>query len=235
MSLTRRALSRLLLATGGGVLLLLLTRPRTVAPLPTAPLTVLAALGEMSLIPRAAWEATPPNHNARGERGLYDARRNPAGWLRYPEPLSEVLTTLVVHHSALPVGDGPREIQRKHMEQRGFADIAYHFVIDPAGQLYEGRELGVRGAHTAGHNTGTVGVVLLGNFEIEKPQSAPMETLERLARTLQEQYAITHLAGHRDFMPGETVCPGQSLAPWLQELAARLGLEFAIGGYRPPP
>jgi hypothetical protein len=229
-NLTRRALARLLLATGGCALLLYVTRPRP-TPLPAASP---ARLGALPLIARAEWGAAAPNHKARGERGHFDPQRNPAGWLRYPEPLAEVLTTLVVHHSALPLSDGPREIQHKHMKARGFADIGYHFLIDSEGLLYEGRELGVRGAHTAGHNTGTVGVALLGNFEEAEPLPEQLATLEALARYLQSSYAITHLAGHQAFQPGETLCPGQALAPEIPRLAARLALEVGTGGYRAP-
>jgi hypothetical protein len=77
---------------------------------------------------------------------VYDAVANPGGWYVYAEPLPEALNTIIMHHSALPLGDGPLEIQAKHMQQRGFADIGYHFVIDEVGQIYEGRNLEARGA-----------------------------------------------------------------------------------------
>ncbi len=89
--------------------------------------------------------------NAPNEHfGLFDRQTNPDGWQVYAAPLDQVLTTVVVHHSALPLRDGPREIQRVHMTINGFADIAYHFVIDDGGRLFEGRSLHVRGAHNAG-------------------------------------------------------------------------------------
>jgi N-acetyl-anhydromuramyl-L-alanine amidase AmpD len=164
------------------------------------------------------------------EEGAYDAATNPGGWYVYPKPLTEALNTLVVHHSALPLSDGPREIQRKH-RRRGFADIGYHFVIDAEGRIYAGRDVSVRGAHTGGHNTGTLGVVLLGNFETQTPTEAQLESLRRLGRTLRDTYALTHLAGHRDFQPGVTVCPGQQLAARLPALAQTLDLAFGTGGY----
>lgn len=198
----------------------------TVAPAATA------ALPE--IISREAWGAAAPDHTARAERGMFDARTNRGGWLVYAEPLRDALNTLVVHHSALPLSDGPREIQRLHMQTRGYADIGYHFVIDALGQIYAGRDLGVRGAHVGGANTGTVGAALLGNFEREAPAEAQLEALRRLGAYLAEAYALTHLAGHQDFQPGVTLCPGHELAPLLPGLAGELGLEFGTGGYVKP-
>ena len=189
----------------------------------------------LPLVSREAWGAAEPDHTAPGEHGLFDPVTNPEGWLVYEQPLSEILRTLIVHHSALPLSDGPREIQTLHMQRRGYADIGYHYLIDAAGQLYAGRDLGVRGAHTGGANTGSVGVCLLGNFETAEPPAAQLATLRALAADLLARYGLTHLAGHRDFQPDETVCPGALLEPLLPELAAAVGLTYGTGGYVPPP
>jgi N-acetyl-anhydromuramyl-L-alanine amidase AmpD len=165
---------------------------------------------------------------------LYDPVTNPGGWLVYTEPLPEVLTTIVVHHSALPLSDGPREIQQMHFQFKGYADIAYHYLIDETGQIYEGRSLTVRGAHTGGHNTGTVGIVLLGNFEVSQPTETQLASLHTLSACLIDAYAITHIAGHRDFQPGVTDCPGDNLEMLLPTLAAELGIEFGTEGYAGP-
>jgi N-acetylmuramoyl-L-alanine amidase len=188
----------------------------------------------LTIVPRAAWGALAPDSHASNEPGLFDPHRNPDGWQVYATPLNQVLTTVVVHHSALPLRDGPAEIQRVHMRVLGFADIGYHFVIDAKGQLYEGRSLAVRGAHTRGHNTGTVGVVLLGHFEQSEPSTAQLATLSLLLECLRDSYQISHVAGHRDFLPSETVCPGQRLEVLLPDLAARVGLRWGTDGYRKP-
>ncbi len=192
-------------------------------------------LGPLTAVTRAGWGAADPDHNASDEYGLFHADTNPEGWLVYTEPLAEALNTIVVHHSALSFTDGPREIQQFHMERRGYADLAYHFVIDGFGQLYEGRALSARGAHTGGANTGTVGIVLLGDYSLVPLLRAPLETLGTLVAYLAEQYAITHLAGHRDFQPDVTQCPGDNLEAFLPDLAVELGLAFGTEGYVPPP
>jgi len=186
------------------------------------------------IISRTEWGAAEPDHDARAERGFFDPAANPGGWLVYPDPLADILNTLVVHHSALPLTDDVLAIQRLHMQRRGYADIGYHFVIDAAGLVYAGRDLNVRGAHTGGANTGTIGVVLLGNFEHDQPALAQLESLRALSAYLAAAYTLTHLAGHADFQPGVTVCPGARLAALLPDLAAGLGLTFGTGGYIPP-
>jgi hypothetical protein len=188
------------------------------------------SMGSPNVVPRDQWGAVEPDVEGSVE-GVYDPVANPGGWLVYDEPLPQVLTTIVVHHSALPLSDGPLEIQRKHMQSKGFADIGYNFVVDETGQICEGRSLNVRGAHTGGHNTGTVGIVLLGNFEWMEPAEAQLAALKALVKSLADEYAITHVAGHRDFQPGVTKCPGRNLEARLPGLARELALEFGTQGY----
>jgi hypothetical protein len=222
--LSRRRLVQRGLVAGGASLLALLAWPRERRN---------CSPESLALIRRAEWHAVPPQltTGAQGERSLFDPDSNPDGWLVYPEPLAGLLTTIIVHHSALPLRDGPYEIQQLHLKYQGFADIGYHFLIDAGGCLYEGRSLLVRGAHTGGFNTGTVGIALLGNFEMRRPPAVQLDMLKRLIICLKERYALTHLAGHRDFQPGETRCPGRHLAAILPGLAAETGLTFGTAGY----
>ncbi|HNT75258.1 MAG TPA: peptidoglycan recognition family protein [Anaerolineae bacterium] len=184
----------------------------------------------LHVVSREEWRAGEPDLQAAAEHGLYDPQTNPGGWLIYDAPLSEVLHTIVVHHTATYIKQHPREIQKWHRKRLGLADIGYHFVINPEGIVCEGRDIGVRGAHTGGHNTGTVGVALFGQFELWRPAEVQIVQLKLLAAYLRDTYAITHLAGHRDFQPAETVCPGRYLADRLPDLAAEVGLAYGIGG-----
>jgi hypothetical protein len=182
------------------------------------------ALTGVNIIPRTAWGAQPRIVMSRIEAGDYHPTLNRSGWRVYDQPLNQVLRQLVVHHSALPASDGPREIQRLHQQQRGFADVGYHFLIDAGGAIYEGRPIHVRGAHVASHNTGAVGVCLLGNFERIEPTPAQIASLLSLATALRDTFGITHLAGHRDLPAQHTLCPGANLWPRLPALAAQLRL-----------
>jgi hypothetical protein len=111
-----------------------------------------------------------------------------------------------------------RGIQDEHMDINGWADIAYHFAIDNAGVIYEGRDIGSRGASVAGHNTGTIGVVVMGNFEQERPLDFQLTALQSLLNWLAREYTLSHLAAHGEFNP-ESVCPGQHMIPLLDSLA----------------
>ena len=195
--------------------------------------TIEPSIPKPDMLSRLDWKALEPNIQGSPE-GAYHAVLNPAGWFEYDTPLPETLTSIVVHHSALPLSDGPLEIQKLHRENKGYADVGYHYLIDENGILYEGRPINVRGAHTGGFNTGAIGIVLLGNFEEIQPTQAQLKSLKELSRYLKSAYQITHLAGHQDFQPGETLCPGKNLEPLLPGLALELKLEFGTAGYVGP-
>lgn len=184
----------------------------------------------LEIISRATWGATEPNIAGSNE-GFYDSVFNPGGWYVYPNPLKESLNTLIVHHTASVINDNPLAVQTTHMNDIGYADVAYHYMINKDGLIFEGRSMGVRGAHTGGHNTGTIGVVLFGNFEVEEPTTAQICSLKRLGRWLKASYDLTHLAGHSDFQPLDTVCPGEHLEDMLSRIASDLRLNYGTDGY----
>lgn len=188
------------------------------------------------IISRAEWGARPLNLDAVEEFGIFDSQTNPTGVLTYPDDLSDVLNTIVVHHSAYSHAS-PQDIQDLHMDVRGFADVAYHFMIDPNGNIYEGREINIRGAHVQGFNTGSVGIVLFGNFNNERPTESQFDSLKVLVDYLRFTYEIHYLAGHKDYpdqSPDGTECPGDNLYPMLTNLARELGMKFGIEGYVVP-
>ena len=189
-----------------------------------------------TILSRKEWGARPLNLLALEEHGLFDAESNPEGALYYTGDLRRVLNTIVVHHSAISDA-GPAEIQDLHMDRRGFADVAYHFLIDSDGVIYEGREIDIRGAHVQGFNTGSVGVVLLGNFNDEEPTEAQLDSLRALVDYLRYTYEIRYLAGHKDYpdqSPDGTECPGANLYPLLPKMARSLGMKYGIDGYVRP-
>lgn len=54
-------------------------------------------------------------------------------------------------------------MQREHVKRK-WDDIGYNFLVDPAGNVYEGRGWGVKGAHSPQFNTKSVGISLIGNY-----------------------------------------------------------------------
>jgi hypothetical protein len=203
----------------------------TPSPPPTRP-ALFKQIDRPGILTRQDWGALPPNHEAPNESGFYSAE-NPDGWRVYEEDLRQVYRTVVIHHSVLYEGDDlstMRAIQEQHMDLRGWADIAYHFGVGQSGQVFEGRPLTVRGTHVQGFNTGSVGVVFLGDFSMSYPTSLQFEAGRRLIDWLALRLELTHLAGHSDFN-GDTDCPGQHLREMLPLLAQSAGLTLGTGGY----
>jgi len=188
-----------------------------------------------AVVSRGEWGALPVNHQARNENGFYQRGSNPEGWYVYDGSLRDSYQTLIAHHSSFYEADGLatlREVQRLHRDDRQWADIGYHFLVDIDGRIYEGRDLAARGVHTMGYNTGSVGVCLLGDFRLAAPSAAQWEGTVALGRWLVEALALSHLAGHRQFNQS-TLCPGAALLARLPEMAALLELEYGTAGYVP--
>lgn len=190
------------------------------------------------MIPRAAWGALEPNHNAENENGFYDPLTNPEGWRVYDVPLEEAYQTVVIHHSVIMEGEDNvatlLEIQNAHRSDRRWADVGYHYFVGRDGIVYQGRDIRVRGTHTAGFNTGSVGVCLLGDYTQQIPTERQVRGAEGLVSWLEQRLQLTHLAAHNMFN-STTLCPGGNLLPYLGMFAANANLSLGIDGYIPPP
>lgn len=88
----------------------------------------------MDIVARAQWGARAPK--ARHTMSL-------------PSPRLWVHHTATEQHGAA----GVRAIQAFHMDANGWLDIAYSWLVDDDGTIYEGRGTGVVGGHTAGDNS----------------------------------------------------------------------------------
>ena len=148
---------------------------------------------------------------------------------------------ITIHHSALYFRDSRvstsiaqlQVIQRDHMQNRGYGDIGYHFLIDPAGRVWEGRELKFQGAHASGaNNVQNIGVCLLGNFVRGSAGHGPtpqqVAAMRELVTTMMKRYGFgpDGLHVHNDFKATE--CPG----PLLEPIVADLARDLRRGGMR---
>lgn len=95
--------------------------------------------------------------------------------------------------------------------QRGWFDIAYNFLVDRQGTIFEGRGAGVAGAHTQGHNVSGQAICVLGHYDNRRPTQASLEAVADLVRHGHERgWWPDHITGgHRDV--GSTSCPGTHL------------------------
>ena len=153
-----------------------------------------------------------------------------------PHPFFNKLT---IHHSAGSAARGLAEgkkrvqsIQQLHQKVRGWNDIAYHFLIDDEGNIYQGRPEAMVGSHVIGENSGNIGICILGCYEhasanmpcndILKPKA--YKAAVKLLAWLSARYGydLSVLLGHKDYS-GKTSCPGDVLHAQLERLQADAG------------
>jgi hypothetical protein len=255
--LSRRKVLGLLSAAGGVALgliysnqqvnslvegLRLAMQPRpTPIPSPTpsltptpAPTTTATPVPQVTIIPRSEWGAREPNHDAPNEYGFADVVTD-TSWYVYPEALTDAYNTVAIHHSAgiLAANETINDLQNMHMDGNGWADIGYHYGIDRNGLVYEGRPIQVRGASVSNFNTGTIGVVVMGNFQVEEPLPVQLESLQLIVNWLAVNYQLTHLAGHGEFND-ESVCPGKNMTKHLDDIAVTAALLRGTEGHLTP-
>lgn len=77
---------------------------------------------------------------------------------------NHVPNKITIHCAVTPNGKyiNPEIIRQDHIKNRGFDNIGYHILLQPDGETQAVRPLNEVGAHVAGHNTGNIGICLLG-------------------------------------------------------------------------
>jgi hypothetical protein len=141
--------------------------------------------------------------------------------------------TVVIHHLGndwlRTYGNHPRGVETRHMAEKGWGDVGYHYMVSLAGEIFEGRLLLKRGAHTEWGNIGKLGILALGDFQhqIGDPDDDPTTELIsgiiNLINIIRQNIPeISVLGGHRDFK--DSVCPGDVLYARLPDLRTATGL-----------
>jgi hypothetical protein len=186
--------------------------------------------------------------------GADESKRYKDGKVNSPEKYYP-LQIITVHHTASPNDDPDpaatvRAIYEYHAITNDWGDIGYHFLIDEAGRVYEGRYSGddgipafnqdgdlVTGFHSVGYNSGALGIALLGDLTQRPPTDAAKASLIRLIKVicrfkgLDPQARVTYtnpVNGTKkdtDTVGGHrdyftTECPGQVMYDLLPEVRA---------------
>lgn len=143
------------------------------------------------------------------------------------------ITTIFIHCSATRadwmedknLDDKVKEISRWH-RAKGWGTIGYHWVIDRDGSIAKGRTEEMVGAHVAGHNTGSIGICLIGghgsneNGKFLEYYTAEQETaLRKLVEEIKTRAQITKVRGHNEV--AAKACPGFNVKRWLEGKPAR--------------
>jgi len=133
------------------------------------------------------------------------------------------INKIVVHCSATKADRniGEAEITQWHKE-KGWSDIGYHFVIRRNGLRENGRPIEIAGAHVAGHNTGSIGICMVGGVGQDGKAecnftSRQFQALEILLRELLSQFPKAEVLGHRDLSPDKDGDGTVEQSEWLKE------------------
>lgn len=172
----------------------------------------------MNIITRQQWGAR--NHNGVHKNGQPLRRKLPASeiWLHHSVTLAPDLVP--------PFNDDDAAIRRLDDigEQRFKAGISYTFATTPVGRVYEGHSVDRVGAHTAGHNTIGIAIVLVGNYDTRRPTDAQITAIAELLVWLHRTGKATRhtlTGGHRHASGNATGCPGDAGAAAIKTINAR--------------
>ncbi len=138
---------------------------------------------------------------------------------------------ITVHHDAImPVPSGSYtdslrrlNLIRKGHLSRGWADIGYHFAIDPNGRIWQARPLELQGAHVKYNNPGNLGIVVFGNYEKIRPTQASLESINRIVAYAMERFNVPLSAVKTHQELRSTACPGRNLQAQMNITRARGG------------
>ncbi|MER7930085.1 N-acetylmuramoyl-L-alanine amidase [Streptomyces sp. NPDC096057] len=188
--------------------------------------------------------------------GADESKRYKDGKVNSPE-VYYPFQTITVHHTDTPNADPDpastvRGIYEYHAVTLDWGDIGYHFLIDEAGNVYEGRYSGddlipafdqdgnlVTAFHTGGFNSGNLGIALIATLVDQPPTDAAKASLIRLARViarfkgLDPQAKLTYVnpvngvTKDVNAISGHrdwltTDCPGQTMYDLLDEVRAEV-------------
>lgn len=163
---------------------------------------------QLTVVLRSDWQPQPVDINSMDPMGT--------------------ITRLTLHHSAVLVRNSTleetcgqvRAIENHFRRDIGTADIGYHFLVDLAGRVIEGRSLAQVGTHAGGSdNSGNIGICLLGNLIPgglgQAATKEQLSSLRVLVDALSARYSITpdRCHAHSDLRPSD--CPGPQVKEWL--------------------
>ena len=127
-----------------------------------------------------------------------------------------MINKIIVHCSATPEGKDYTvdDIRRWH-KQQGWSDIGYHYVVYRNGDVVNGRDVDIQGAHCAdnGGNVNSIGICYIGGCA--RDGKTPKDTrtdaqklaLLNLLLDLKKMYPHAVILGHRDLDEHGKLCP----------------------------
>ena len=166
----------------------------------------------INAIPRSQWTTAQPRTNDINAMGT--------------------ISKITIHHEGMEVFQSTnyrttaQRIERdrsSHVNFRGWSDIAYHYIIDPAGRIWEARPIAYQGAHVSRNNENNIGIMLLGNFNEQSPSNAQLAALRTNTRLLKRGHNVqrNNIKSHQEIR--STSCPGRNLQRQMDGLRRYVG------------
>lgn len=166
----------------------------------------------MRVIPRTEWRARYPDAY-KGYSASLPAERV---WLHHSVTVAPDLRP--------PFDDDDAAVRAlEEIGQRRFGwGISYSFAVTPAGRIYQGHRIDGVGAHTAGQNSTSRAICLVGDYSRTAPTAAQLDAIAWLLRegAARGWWRSPRLSGgHRDVK--STACPGDAAYALIGEINRR--------------
>lgn len=182
--------------------------------------------------------------NTRNEWAGDDGRYLPRG-NGTPRALRDLREFIVHHSGGVTLGDpDPRQWIRSiygyHVGTLGYVDVAYDLFVDEDGELWEGRNSLIAGAHTRNHNFRGYAVCLLrAKGDRDDDRNVPIKVQRALRKAYQLTQWLVFLDGgpelaqttHRRCSGNSSHCPGDDV----DEFVITGGLTVPFGASTKPP
>ena len=126
---------------------------------------------------------------------------------------------IVIHCAATKASMdiGLTEIRKWHVQDNGWRDVGYHYIIRRNGEVELGRSIRDTGAHAAGYNHKSVSLCMVGGMaednSAENNFTAQQWTaLLDLVKQLKLNYPDADVIGHNEI--SEKECPSFDVQKW---------------------
>jgi N-acetylmuramoyl-L-alanine amidase len=133
------------------------------------------------------------------------------------------INKIILHCSATREGQdiSTETIRGWHVNERGWSDIGYHYVVLLDGTVDKARPVERQGAHVRGHNKGSIGICYIGGCDADmNPKDTrtdlQKESLTELISYLMDSYEDATLHGHNEF--SSKACPSFNVKEQYKEL-----------------
>ena len=154
----------------------------------------------MQYISRTQWGATTPP-GSKGFHPIKDRR----------------VEGVVIHHSGVEGGAkgsvAVKAFERHHLA-KGWDGIAYNWLVDETGTIFEGRGWEARGAATKGWNSKSMSICYTG-WGDKQPHANVLESIQTVIAEAEHTFGKgLWVETHR--RKGSTTCPGDWLGGWVE-------------------